>query len=62
MWRHFLTTHGAETLYADKYPFLGFSALDPLCLEVGVPDDLWKSQEGNPGSPLFDWAQAEAAS
>jgi hypothetical protein len=62
MWRHFLTTHGAATLYADQYPFLGFSALDPLCLEVGVPDDLWKSQEGDPGSPLFDWAQAEAAS
>jgi hypothetical protein len=62
MWRHFLTTHSATTLYADQYPFLGFSLLDPLHLDVGVPDDLWKSQENDPDSPLFDWAQAEAAS
>ncbi|MEE4207902.1 MAG: DUF4365 domain-containing protein [Parvularcula sp.] len=61
MWRHFLTTHGKATLYAGRYPFLGFSALGPLCLDVGVPDKLWKSQETNPDSPLFDWAQAESA-
>ena len=62
MWRHFLTTHGAANLYHAQYPFLGFSALNPLSLDVGVPDDLWKSQEIDPDSPLFDWAQAEPAS
>lgn len=62
MWRHFLTTHGAANLYHAQYPFLGFLAMDPLSLDVGVPDDLWKSQETDPDSPLFDWAQAEAAS
>ena len=61
MWRHFLTTHGAANLYDGAYPFLSFSAIDPLSLEVGVPDDLWKSQESDPDSPLFDWAQAEVA-
>lgn len=61
MWRHFLTTHGAADLYNGAYPFLSFTAIDPLSLEVGVPDDLWKSQESDPDSPLFDWAQAEAA-
>jgi hypothetical protein len=62
MWRHFLTSHGAGDLYADRYPFLSFSQADSLALEVGVPDDLWKSQEADPQSPLFDWAQAEASS
>jgi hypothetical protein len=62
MWRHFLTTHGAANLYAEQYPFLGFSEIAPLALDVGVPDNLWKSQEDDPDSPLFDWAQAEAAS
>lgn len=61
MWRHFLATHGAADLYADRYPFLSFAPIEPLQLDVGVPDDLWKSQEDNPSSPLFDWAQAEAA-
>jgi hypothetical protein len=60
MWRHFLVTHRAADLYADRYSFLAFSPLEPLSLDVGVPDDLWKSQEANPDSPLFDWAQAEA--
>lgn len=61
MWRHFLTSHGEANLYEETYPFLSFSAPDPLHLNVGVPDELWKSQETNPDSPLFDWAQAESA-
>jgi hypothetical protein len=61
MWRYFLTTHGAADLYAEGYPFLAFAPLEPLSLDVGVPDDLWKSQEANPDSPLFDWEQAEEA-
>ena len=61
MWRYFLTTHGEQTLYADRYPFLSFSALEPLSLDVGIPDDLWKSQESDPDSPLFDWVEAEPA-
>jgi hypothetical protein len=60
MWRYFLTHHGAADLYAESYPFLAFAPLEPLTLDVGVPDDLWKSQEANPDSPLFDWKQAEA--
>ncbi|MCP4308835.1 MAG: DUF4365 domain-containing protein [bacterium] len=59
MWRSFLTTHGAADLYSDRYPFLSFSIIEPFVLDVGVPDELWKSQEVNPNSPLFDWAQAE---
>ncbi len=61
MWRHFLITYGEATLYEDTYPFLGFATPDLLHLDVGVPDELWKSQETNPDSPLFDWAQAESA-
>jgi hypothetical protein len=61
MWRYFLTNYGAADLYGNGYPYLGFSLLDSLALDVGVPDDLWKSQEANPGSPLFDWEQVEEA-
>ncbi|MEX1152961.1 DUF4365 domain-containing protein [Parvibaculum sp.] len=61
MWRHFLVSHGAADLYTDRYPYLAFAPLEPLTLNAGVPDDLWKSQEANPNSPLFDWAQAERA-
>ena len=61
MWRYFLTTHGAPDLYGEGYPYLSFSQLGSLALDVGVPDDLWKSQEANPHSPLFDWEQAEGA-
>jgi hypothetical protein len=59
MWRYFLVNHGAEDLYTGRYLYLAFAPLEPLSLYVGVPDDLWKSQEANPDSPLFDWAQAE---
>jgi hypothetical protein len=59
MWRYFLVTHGVEDLYTDRYPYLAFAPIEPLSLDVGVPDNLWKSQEANPDSPLFDWAQAE---
>lgn len=55
MWRHFLTSRNAEDdLYQDKYPFLSFSALPDFELATGVPDELWKSQEQDPASPLFD--------
>lgn len=60
MWRYFLLNHGAEDLYASGYPYLSFAPINELCLDVGVPDDLWKMHEANPNSPLFDWAQAEA--
>ena len=59
MWRDFLVTHGAGDLLTDRYPFLSFLAVDPLELDVGVPDGLWKSQEAYPSSPLFDYPQAE---
>jgi hypothetical protein len=59
MWRYFLVNHDAPDLYVDRYPFLSFALIDPLSLDVGLPDDLWKSQESDPTSPLFDWAQAE---
>jgi hypothetical protein len=59
MWLYFFVTHRAEDLYTDRYRYLAFAPLEPLSLHVGVPDDLWKSQEANPDSPLFDWAQAE---
>jgi hypothetical protein len=58
MWRDFLTTHGAEDLLTKTYPFLSFRAVDVLELDVGVPDDLWKSQESDPSSPLFEYALA----
>jgi hypothetical protein len=58
MWRDFLTTHGAEDLLKKTYPFLSFHALDALDLDVGVTDDLWKSQESDPSSPLFEYALA----
>lgn len=59
MWRSFLETHGREDLYSTRYPFLSFTPTDMMSLDVGVPDDLWKSQEADPASPLFDWAQSE---
>ena len=31
-------------------------AQSKLGLEVGVPDELWKSQEADPSSPLFEYA------
>ena len=60
MWRYFLTTNGTADLYAERYPFLSFAPLEPLSLDVGVPDGLWTAQEADPQSGLFDWAQAEA--
>lgn len=54
MWRDFLVTHGTGDLLTERYPFLSFAEVDMLELEVGVPDELWKSQEADPSSPLFD--------
>lgn len=62
MWRFFLQNHGAEDLVTKAYQFLSFESLPALKLDVGVPDDLWRAQEADPESPLFDWAQAEALS
>lgn len=56
MWQAFLTTRRAGDLLSPAYPFLSFVALPSLELDVGVPDELWKSQEANPASPLFDYA------
>jgi hypothetical protein len=56
MWRDFLVTHRNEDLLTQRYPFLSFSTTDPLELDVGVPDELWKSQESDPSSPLFEYA------
>jgi len=56
MWRDFLITHGTGDLLTKRYPFLSFIEIDPLELEVGVPDALWKSQEADPSSPLFEFA------
>lgn len=58
MWRDFLMTHGKGDLLKEPYPFLAFKALDPLELDVGVPDDLWKSQEAEPDSPTLDFSLA----
>ena len=58
MWRSFLLAHGRGDLVTQAYPFLSFSAIDPLRIEVGVPDDLWTSQEADPSSPLFEFAIA----
>lgn len=54
MWRDFLVTHGAGDLLNERYPFLSFAEIEPLELDVGVPDTLWKSQEADPSSPLFE--------
>ena len=61
MWRDFFITHrvGGD-LYVERYPFLSFNEVPSLSLEVGVPDELWKSQEADPASPLFDYALTEA--
>lgn len=59
MWRDFLVTHGGDNLYASKYPFLSFVPIQPLSMEVGVPDELWKSQETDPSSPLFEYVHGE---
>jgi hypothetical protein len=56
MWQAFLTTRRAGDLLNPAYPFLSFVPLPPLELDVGVPDELWKSQESNPASPLFEYA------
>ena len=62
MWREFLLTHGARaTCSSSAIPFCASLLLDSLALDVGVPDELWKSQEDDPGSPLFDWAQTGEA-
>ena len=58
MWRSFLLTHGVGDLVSETYPFLSFSVVDPLEMDVGVPDDLWTSQEADPTSPLFEFAIA----
>ncbi|MCA1438008.1 DUF4365 domain-containing protein [Bradyrhizobium sp. BRP20] len=56
MWRDFLITYRIGDLLTERYPFLSFAATEPLELDVGVPDDLWKSQEADPSSPLFEFA------
>lgn len=61
MWRDFLVTQGTGDLLTRRYPFLSFVPTDTLELDVGVPDDLWKSQEADPKSPLFDFALAGEA-
>jgi hypothetical protein len=54
MWRDFLSTHrSVDDLVSKRYPFLSFSAIDPLQLEVGVPDDVWIAQEEDPSSAQF---------
>ena len=58
MWRDFLATHRTEDLLTQRYPFLSFREMDAMELDVGVPDDLWKSQEIDPSSPLFEFALA----
>ncbi len=58
MWREFLMTHGKGDLLKEPYPFLSFAPLEPLKLEVGVPDDLWKSQEAEPDSPALNFSLA----
>ena len=59
MWRDFFVTRGNPDLLTEGYPLLSFASIDPLELDVGVPDELWKSQEENPSSPLFDVALAD---
>lgn len=61
MWRDFFLTHGADDLLTTRYPFLSFASLDLLEMDVGVPDDLWKSQEADPASPLFEYAQLDGS-
>lgn len=56
MWREFLIVQGQGDLLKGAYPFISFKAIDQLGLEVGVPDELWKSQEADPSSPLFEYA------
>lgn len=58
MWRDFLRTHGKGDLLKAPYPFLTFAPLEALELDVGVPDDLWKSQEAEPESPALNFAIA----
>ncbi|EJN11953.1 hypothetical protein PMI42_04735 [Bradyrhizobium sp. YR681] len=58
MWRDFLATHRTGDLLTQRYPFLSFGAAAPLELDIGVPDELWKSQESDPSSPLFEYALA----
>ncbi|KPH77064.1 DUF4365 domain-containing protein [Bosea vaviloviae] len=59
MWRDFLVKHGTGDLLSERYPFLSFSETAPLELGVGVPDALWKSQEADPSSPLFEFALSD---
>ncbi len=56
MWRDFLVTHSRGDLLRAAYPFVSFENVDALHLDVGVPDDLWKSHESDPTSPLFEFA------
>lgn len=58
MWRSFLLTHRAGDLVSTTYPYLTFSSIDALEIDVGVPDELWTSQEADPSSPLFEFAIA----
>jgi Domain of unknown function (DUF4365) len=58
MWRDFLQTHGKGDLLKTPYPFLSFAPLEGLELDVGVPDNLWKSQEAEPESPALNFAIA----
>lgn len=54
MWRDFLSTHRAvDDLVTERYPFLSFSAVEALRLDVGVPDSVWIAQEEDPSSTQF---------
>lgn len=60
MWRYFLTNRGGGDLYKDRYPFISFVSVPDLILPYGVPDELWRSREAGPTSPLFDASKADA--
>jgi hypothetical protein len=55
MWRHLLTQLGRTAAQIDlldeggvQVELLRFDALDPVALERGVPDDLWRGSEPDP--------------
>lgn len=54
MWRDFLITQGVGDLLDDRYQFLSFFEIEHFDIDVGIPDKLWKAQEADPSSPLFE--------
>jgi Domain of unknown function (DUF4365) len=54
MWRDFLITQGVGDLLDDHYQFLSFFEIEHFEVDVGIPDKLWKAQEADPSSPLFE--------